>query len=218
MCVLSHWSSFSFILLDSTFCLISSHILTLIDTITMTAANVVEEQTLSAVSSEDERLMEQADEKASNERFLCAARLLRQVSDPSVLHKRHHRYIEMAQDCEQVLSDLHEEQQHHDCGWKKQSESHGQWDTVIYYKVERNGKLYCRLETPIETGLLNPLLAVFNESNLYSSWMPSWKHPVKLGVRESKKLYESGRGNQVIQVTIDMPFPFADRQIIQVRR
>ena len=45
--------------------------------------------------------------------------------------------------------------------------------------------------------------------------MPSFKYPVRLGVQASEKMYEAGRGNQVIRVRIAMPFPFDDRECIQ---
>lgn len=102
-----------------------------------------------------------------------------------------------------------------DTEWKKQAESHGNRDTIIYYKVEGHSKLICRIETPIEASLLVPLMAVFNESELYETWMPQFKFPFKMGVRKSDKLKEQpGRGAQVIKVTIDMPFPVADREVV----
>jgi hypothetical protein len=71
-----------------------------------------------------------------------------------------------------------------------------------------------RIETPIESSLLNPLLAVFNESELYTTWMPSFRFP-RLGVQLSEKMQETGRGNQVIRVRLAMPLPFYDRECIQ---
>jgi hypothetical protein len=44
--------------------------------------------------------------------------------------------------------------------------------------------------------------------------MPSWKHPIKLGISRTCKLKESGRGNQIIQVTTSLAWPFDDRDLI----
>jgi len=45
--------------------------------------------------------------------------------------------------------------------------------------------------------------------------MPRYTFPVKLGVRQSRKLAElRGRGEQVVQVTVDMPFPIANREVV----
>jgi hypothetical protein len=55
---------------------------------------------------------------------------------------------------------------------------------------------------------------VFNESDLYSSWMPSFKRPIKVGVSKSQKLKEDGRGNQIIQVITSLAWPLYDRDLI----
>jgi hypothetical protein len=75
--------------------------------------------------------------------------------------------------------------------------------------------LICRIDCAIESSLLVPILSVFNESDLYATWMPSWKTPFKLGIDQTKKLKESGRGNQIIQVTVNMAWPFKTRETVQ---
>lgn len=120
-----------------------------------------------------------------------------------------HRYVSYY--CIQVVHvRYHPETQ----GWTKQGESHGNYDTMIYYKIDQNHTITCRVETPIISSLLVPLLAVFNETELYHTWMPRWKVP-KLAVSESNRLKELGRGHQIVQVRVDMPFPFANRECIQ---
>ena len=112
------------------------------------------------------------------------------------------------------LIHVHLKSAEHDPTWKKQSESHGNRDTIIYYKVE-DYKLTCRIETPIEASLLVPLLAVIVESDLYDTWMPKFTFPFRMGVRKSVKLKDQpGRGAQVCQVTVDMPFPIADWEVV----
>lgn len=164
--------------------------------------------------TDDEELIRQADLEAEGERLLVAARLLRRVRNQTLLQDIHKRIMQKAKLIEDVI-DLHLKPPEQDPDWKKQAESHGKRDTVIYYKVDGYSKLTCRIETPIESSLLVPLLAVFNESELYHTWMPKWTFPFKMGVRNSQKLKDQpGRGAQIMQVTIDMPFPLCDREVV----
>jgi hypothetical protein len=97
--------------------------------------------------------------------------------------------------------------------WKKQSETHGHRDYVVFYHLTDHNLLTSRIECPIESSLLIPILSVFNESQLYNEWMPSWKAPIKLGIDYTNKLKETGRGNQIIQVGIALAWPFSNREL-----
>jgi hypothetical protein len=148
--------------------------------------------------------------------YFAAAALLRRVADADrLLQECHHRILHMADRAARardVLQEPHPEQ----IGWTKHSERHGKRDTILYYTVEKpHNLLIARIETPIERSLLNPFLAVLNESDLYHTFMPRWTTPVKLGMAESKKLGEFGVGHQIIGVKIDMPYPFLNRECIQ---
>jgi len=176
---------------------------------TTLASTATEEST----STSDAELTRQAEELHSMERYFLAAKCLKQVSDQSLLEPKHHRIVEMAENAHKAMLDLLEPNPETH-GWSKQGESHGHRDTMIHYKVNVDNSLVCRIETPIEASLLLPLLSVFNESDLYKTWMPSWRVP-KLGISKSVKLAEMGRGNQIIQVLVDMPFPFANRECIE---
>jgi len=101
-----------------------------------------------------------------------------------------------------------------DSEWKKQGESHSKYDFIIYYKVGEDYKLTTRMDIVLEASLLVPVLSIFNESQLFSTWMPSYKHP-KVGLRRSECLHEMGRGSQILLVTVDMPFPLAARETVQ---
>jgi hypothetical protein len=84
--------------------------------------------------------------------------------------------------------------------WIKQSESHGKNGAfTIYYKIEEGSRLTCRIESPIPSSHLVPLLSVLNESGLYQEWIPTFRRPFKLGVTSSKQLAVFSRGHQVIQ-------------------
>lgn len=141
---------------------------------------------------DDAALLKKAEETAGIERYPEAAALLKQVSDSTLLTDYHKHVLEIAERAESMKKELFQEFQ--EGGWHKQSEIHGHRDTCIYYKVGEDASLVARIETLIESSLLNPLLSVFNESDLYQSWMPSFKMP-RLGVQLSEKMQESGRGN-----------------------
>ena len=98
--------------------------------------------------------------------------------------------------------------------WIKQGEQHGnRHDFSMYYKVSPTNQITCRLETPIESQLLIPILAVLNESELYPTWIPSFKVP-RLEVIKSEKLCQLGRVKQIILVETDVPWPIARRELI----
>lgn len=170
--------------------------------------------TMVAADSEYQSLLEQSKAETAEERLLVAARLLRKI--PEELWSEADVAVVQKADEIQALIDVHMKQADQDVNWKKQSESHGKRDTVIYYNVEPStNHLTCRIETPLEASMIVPLLAVLNESQIYDTWMPHWDFPLRLGVRESLKLTERpGRGAQICQVTIDMPFPISDRQVV----
>ena len=170
---------------------------------------------MGAAPENDEGLIAQAHEHMDNERHLEAARTLRKVEDKSLLEEKHQRLLAFAEEMEQMMkTELDDSIPAVDAGWKKHSEAHSKHDAEIYYKVDAANNLTFRMEVVIEESLLIPLLAVMNESDLYETWMPSWKHP-RLGISRSEKLHEMGRGNQIIVVTIAMPPPFATRECVQ---
>jgi len=184
-------------------------------------AQTEEDKTKSAASTmNNDELIQRADEEIAESRLLVAARLLKQVQNGGqheLLTDLHKSVIAKAKMIQDVI-DLHlEPPTTVDSEWKKQGESHGNRATVIYYKVEGHSQLTCRIETPIESSLLVPLLAVMNESELYDTWMPRFTFPFRMGVRKAQKLKEQpalGRGAQIVQVTVDMPFPVADREVV----
>jgi len=156
----------------------------------------------------DADLLAQAEEHVREERLLEGARVLRKVVDKSLLKDKHRRALEKAEHIEAAVVNLTSSP---DEGWTKQGESHGNYDTIIYYKVDEATRLTARIETPIEASLLVPLLSVFNESELYESCLP---HFQGLGISRSTKLRQTGRGNQIIAVNSYMPWPLADREAV----
>lgn len=86
--------------------------------------------------------------------------------------------------------------------------------TRIYYRCDTERTLSVRVETAIGRDLLVPLLSVLNESELYSSWLPRWTTPMRLGVRESTKIAQVGRCSQLVVITCDAPWPMETRQVV----
>lgn len=156
----------------------------------------------------DADLIAKAELHVRDEQLLQAARALRKVRDQSLLQERHVRVLQKAQHIEAAVEDLTSSP---DDGWTKQGESHGKYDTMIYYKVDDNTRLTAKIETPIEPALLIPLISVFNESELYDSCLP---HFNGLGISKCTKLRQSGRGNQIIVVNSYMPWPLVEREAV----
>lgn len=98
--------------------------------------------------------------------------------------------------------------------WVKQGEAHGKHDFTVYYKVEEGGRLTCRVESPIPFCLLVPILSVLNESDLYQTWIPYWNRPFRMGVRNSRNVFQDTKGHQVIQVQCDVPWPMGPREAL----
>lgn len=162
---------------------------------------------------DDHVLIKKADEEAAEERLLVAARLLKKVRDQSLLEPKHHTILRVAADMEIGMKDLLSSPD--DQGWKRQSETHGHYNFMVYYRVDpQTSQLTCRIDSVIESSLLIPILSVFNESSLFKTWMPSYTKPIKLGIQETNTLQEAGRGNQIIQIVVKMAWPLATREVV----
>lgn len=104
-----------------------------------------EAQSEDEIPLDDDKLIEQADKEIAEERWLVAARLLRKVKDKSALTKKHTRILTKAEQVERIVPALMSEPGDE---WTKQGETHGKFDTIIYYKVV-DSKLTARIETPM---------------------------------------------------------------------
>jgi hypothetical protein len=165
--------------------------------------------------NDDAVLIQKAETEALETRLITAARLLEQVNDRDLLKPKHHEIIRWAHDIKASMMILFESPEKKDSNWIKQTESHGDHNFFVYYQLDAStNNLYCRIESAIKKSLLHPIISVFNESNLYKTWMPSWDRPFKLGFKESKLLRESGIGNQIIQVITETPFGIPNREVV----
>jgi len=172
-------------------------------------------------SNDDACRIVQAEHEYREDRLLAAARLLRQVQDEALLKDVHRKMLRTADDLVSFVHSITSSVDHGDGNddapseWSKQGESHGRHDSVIYYQMggEQGNCLTARVETPIPSSLLVPLLSVLNECELYKTWLPSFDKP-RLGVTKSEKLSQTGRVSQVLAVAMDSPWPLATREVI----
>ena len=169
---------------------------------------------------EFQSILAAAEEHVRGERLLRAARVLSQLP-ASHRTPRHEEILAMAADFEHAIADLiqdpmkQQQQDDDDDGpaWKKQGETHGKRDALIFYKVDDQARLTCRIETAIEASLLVPILSVLNESDLYATWIPSWTMP-KMGLDSSEQLEQSSRGTQTIRILANVPWPYTKREAL----
>lgn len=166
-------------------------------------------------------LLAEADRLIGEEQLLEAARLIARVQEQqqgggggaSLLTEKHRVALALARDCERAIEDLVGDP-HDDLEWKKQGECHGEHEYEIFYKIDANGRLTCRIESPIDASLLVPLLAVFNEIDLYPLWIPTYTKPIKLGVSDARTIQKLGKVNRILRILGVVPWPFYPREVV----
>ena len=166
-------------------------------------------------TTDDDALLREAEFFFGEERLLKAAELLKQVKKDrqNLFTDQQKMILHWAELMEAGIEKLSQDPEKDGSPWIKQKEKHGHRDFMIFYQVTSTNKLIARIDCAFESSLLVPLLSVFNESELYASWMPSWQKPMKLGVTISEKLKTEGRGNQIIHVRTALGWPFYDRDL-----
>jgi hypothetical protein len=189
----------------------------------LTPSDVPEQEQEEEVLS-DTDLIGLAEALVMEERLLAAARFLERVGNRSLLEQSHLDILKSAAAFQVAIEDLlgppPVTDDDHDTSssssstptsdWKKQGES-AATNTAIYYKVDDEARLTCRIDSPIEASLLIPLLSVLNEVNLFETWLPSWNYP-KMGIQRSQRLEQKTKANQTLQITINVPWPMATRE------
>ena len=66
------------------------------------------------------------------------------------------------------------------------SETDPQWSEQYHSSKNEKHQRFARFNCMIDRDLLPSVLAVMNETDLYHTWMPSYKFPFRLGLRTSK--------------------------------
>jgi len=166
---------------------------------------------MSAEEAADAELITQGMKLFKDDQLLAAMKLFEEVKHKSLFSEEQTECFRRCEVAQKLRKDLTEPISE---GWCKQGESHGTRDFITYYKIEDGGKLKCRIESVIEASLYVPFLATMNETHLYETWFPHWTFPFHLGINRSILLKQVGRSEQVVQLTVDLPFPFRKREII----
>jgi hypothetical protein len=72
--------------------------------------------------------------------------------------------------------------------------------------------LECQCVSVIPATLLQSLLAVLNETELYTKWIPSFNLP-KFGIHSLTKLNQCGRVGQELNIVMNVPWPLKQRAV-----
>eukprot|EP00586_Coscinodiscus_wailesii_P003140 CAMPEP_0172489724 /NCGR_PEP_ID=MMETSP1066-20121228/19932_1 /TAXON_ID=671091 /ORGANISM="Coscinodiscus wailesii, Strain CCMP2513" /LENGTH=416 /DNA_ID=CAMNT_0013257801 /DNA_START=83 /DNA_END=1333 /DNA_ORIENTATION=- len=174
----------------------------------------VADKSESAVRSQSSSPQQHAAKLYADDRHLEAARILRKLqSDKS--EKLTPESLSILQKASEMESFLDTIKSPPPSDWKRHSQKYRNGiPTNIFNKVTPDGTLHIKVQTPIAQSLLKPLLSVLNETELYSTFIPRWTVPVKLGVARSIKISQVSRVSQILIVTMDMPWPLPKREVV----
>eukprot|EP01083_Nonionella_stella_P040088 109004_1 len=165
--------------------------------------------------------LQKAEELYNEESLLEAARVLKSITDPTiVLEEKHHSILRNAEEGEALFADLKAEakdgSESGSASWIDHGVSGGKFPTRILHRLGETFsgvQLRVKCETPIQKELLSPLLSVLNESQLFKTWMPSWRAP-RFQLRTCDKLKQMGRVSQILHIVLDIPWPMASREFV----
>ena len=76
--------------------------------------------------------------------------------------------------------------------------------------------LECQCVTVIPVSLLQSLLVVLNETELYTQWIPSFTFP-KFGIHSLTKLHQCGRVGQELSIVMNVPWPLKQRAVRRLK-
>jgi len=186
------------------------------------------------MKNDEQKLLTLAESLYQEDKLSQVAKILHSLS-PELLNEKHSAMLKRAQEAEDLVQDLKYRPDNKDSStscssfsgednrenWIDQGVSRGKFPTRILYRLEQQQisgdagkvKLRARCETPIPRDLLEPLLSVLNETELYETWLPSFNVP-KFKIQKCKKLKQSGRVSQILLVCMDLPWPMAAREVV----
>jgi len=146
-------------------------------------------------------------------RLLCAASLIEDI-DHKYYELEHHNIMRDAGKIKAVLRDCASSATSEDDEWTKQVEQHGKNEFSVYTKMdEKTNKFSYRLETPIEASMLVPIMSVFYETELFTTWFPQYKFP-KLQMTKSEKLVQLGRASKIMLFHTENQWPVRRREVL----
>lgn len=167
-----------------------------------------------APEEEEECLFTKAEMLYSQDKLSEMKQVLKSI-EPDLLESKHHQWIDRANEADALSKDLLS--QADDGGnWIDNGISKGKFPTRILYRLEEGEtktELRARCETPIKKELLESFLSVLNETELYETWLPSFRVP-RFQVAECKKLKQVSRVSQILLVRLDLPWPMSSRELV----
>ncbi|KAL7513595.1 hypothetical protein ACHAXN_010853 [Cyclotella atomus] len=173
----------------------------------------------SDVMMNHEETLQQAIHLYQNDKILSATRLLQSI--PSANYESiHHHIIKEGLIFQKLLDQSND---HHtsrtsakEDEWFKQGEQHGRYNFCIYYKLSKENHLTCRIESPIHSDLLVPLLSVLvvsrNQHINACSWLGCMK--MMLNLLQLTELRQIGRCGQILLVETEVQWPLGSRQLL----
>lgn len=177
-------------------------------------SSIVDDNSFGNWSNAD--LLQALEDAVEYEKHVLVARYLQEMDKRGLQLQDPKRQAVLKRNAEQVqeVIDSHS-QDPEEGGWKKQGLVHGRArNTMVYHRTNEKGEVTVRCETPIQASLVAPLLAILNETDLYTTWCPSFQRPFKLGVTDTGKHKQCSRACQVAYAKVDMPWPMANREVI----
>lgn len=170
--------------------------------------------------NDNEQLSKEAHRLYKEDRLLDAAHLLRQINPSSLLTESEIEILKCADEYEKFFLPFLSSNADHN-NWISLGKTNIQgYVTDMQYLITREELstsdfvLDMKIDTLLQDkSMVTPLLALLNESDLYSTWLPSWKLP-RVRISESKQMYQTGRCSQVVQMLVDLPWPLSSREFI----
>lgn len=170
--------------------------------------------------NQNEQLSKKACRLYKEDRLLDAAHLLRQIIPSSLLTESEIEILKCADEYERFFLPFLSSNINND-KWTRLGKTniHGYVTDMQYLmtKEELSSSDFV-LDMKIDTllhdkSMVTPLLALLNEADLYSTWLPNWKLP-RVELSESKQMYQTGRCSQVVKMVLDLPWPLSSREFI----
>eukprot|EP00670_Eutreptiella_braarudii_P008806 CAMPEP_0174306918 /NCGR_PEP_ID=MMETSP0810-20121108/776_1 /TAXON_ID=73025 ORGANISM="Eutreptiella gymnastica-like, Strain CCMP1594" /NCGR_SAMPLE_ID=MMETSP0810 /ASSEMBLY_ACC=CAM_ASM_000659 /LENGTH=407 /DNA_ID=CAMNT_0015413803 /DNA_START=32 /DNA_END=1251 /DNA_ORIENTATION=- len=81
---------------------------------------------------------------------------------------------------------------------------------TVRHRAEPGGLQRIRLDFEMDTSLLNAA-AVMNEADLWHTWVPLYRFPIRGGIRNCVKLAQLTRASQLLHLQVIAPYPFTGR-------
>eukprot|EP01135_Chromosphaera_perkinsii_P004365 Nk52_evm16s279 gene=Nk52_evmTU16s279 len=100
-----------------------------------------------------------------------------------------------------------------DEGWTVKVEDEKKRMRVLYKKIEGSPNHCVRADGYIKASV-GDIIAVLNEVDLYHKFVPYFKFPFRLGLKQMNRVVQLAKVDQVLHAEVDCPWPFTDRDAV----